>query len=453
MTASTLIIPVESQVREMDAKIFLACVAAERGFPVILGSRAFIHYKAASMPRGIYLAKSMKSLSIRMFGILRKLGHEIVAWEEEGLVRDPGPEYYRRRLSATALQQVARLFAWGPDDARVLREFPGYHGAPIHITGNPRVDLMRRELQPYFQQQVDDIHRRFGDFVLVNTNFGLVNHFFPQLSYLKNAMEAKGSGQETAFTVGWGTHKYAIFEHFKAMLPALCEALPDHNIVVRPHPSENHAPWKDLASRHNNLHVLNEGNVIPWLIATKALIANGCTSIVEASVIGTPVIDYQPVTSELFDVPLPQAVSYRALDIEELQTKVRAIVAGKLGPRDDPEQRAHLDQHIAARGGPLAAERIVNVLEQTGYATQQPPRASISHFAHGWLHTQLRTAVKRINMRRPGHRNHIAHHAHRFPDISAQEIQNRIERFGRQLDRFDGLRVRQISKHIFQIVR
>ncbi len=35
--AATLIIPVENQVRELDAKLLLGCVAAERGLPVILG--------------------------------------------------------------------------------------------------------------------------------------------------------------------------------------------------------------------------------------------------------------------------------------------------------------------------------------------------------------------------------------------------------------------------------
>ena len=55
-SASTLIIPVENQVRELDAKLLLSCVAAERGFPVILGSRAFVHFEVASLPRGVYLA-------------------------------------------------------------------------------------------------------------------------------------------------------------------------------------------------------------------------------------------------------------------------------------------------------------------------------------------------------------------------------------------------------------
>ena len=91
---SIIILPVENQVRELDAKLLLACVAAERRFPVLIGSRAYIHFQAASVPRGVYMAKSMKTRSIRMFGILSQLGHEIVAWDEEGLLREPDRVYH-----------------------------------------------------------------------------------------------------------------------------------------------------------------------------------------------------------------------------------------------------------------------------------------------------------------------------------------------------------------------
>jgi len=179
---STLMVPVENQFRELDAKLLLSCVAAERGFPVVLGSRTFLHFEVASLPRGVYLAKSMRSLSNTMFDILRRLGHEIVAWDEEGLVRAPDPQYWDRRLSAGTIQKVSALTAWGPDDARALREYPGYAGAPIHITGNPRVDMMRSEVRPFYDAEAGAIRQRFGPFVLINTNFGWSNHFIPNFA-------------------------------------------------------------------------------------------------------------------------------------------------------------------------------------------------------------------------------------------------------------------------------
>jgi surface carbohydrate biosynthesis protein len=450
-SASTLIIPVESQVRELDAKLLLSCVAAERGFPVIMGSRAFIHFKVDSIQRGVYLAKSMRSLSIRMFDILRKLGHEIVAWDEEGLLREPDADFYRWRLSPVTMRQVSHLIAWGEDDARVLGAYPGYHKAPIHIAGNPRIDLMRSELKDYYQPQVEDIRKRFGNFVLVNTNFSKVNHFYQDLSPLKKAIEAKDPQKVNSFDAGWGHHKLALFNHFQQMLAPLCEALGDYTVVLRPHPAENHGPWEAIARKWPNLHIANDGSITPWLMATQAVIANSCTTQVEAAILGTPSVSFMPVTSIKFDHELPNALSYRVGSVDELCRTVQSIVDGQLGPRDYQQRRKRLDPHIASLEGSLAADRMVDALEQGGYHTQRPPATPFSDYAHGWIHNRLRTAVKHINMRRPGHHNNLAYHAHRWPDISIEELRARATRMGRLLNRFSGIQIEPYSKNIFRI--
>ena len=76
----TLIIPVENQVRELDPKLLLACVAANRGFACVIGSRLELDFRIASFPSSIYLSKSMTARSVKMFRIMHKLGHTIAAW-------------------------------------------------------------------------------------------------------------------------------------------------------------------------------------------------------------------------------------------------------------------------------------------------------------------------------------------------------------------------------------
>ncbi len=452
-SASTIIIPVEIQAREMDAKILLACVAAERGFPVIMGSRSFIHFLADSVPRGVYLAKSMRTLSIRMFDILRRLGHEIVAWDEEGLLRWPDPEYYRQRLSPVTMGQISRLMAWGPDNARAFRDYPGYNGAPIHLTGNPRIDLLRPELREYYRPQVDALHERYGDFVLVNTNFGLVNHFYDKLGTLKKAVEAKKKSDVDPYDVGKGKHKLSMFKAFQEMLPRLCAAVPGCKVILRPQPAENHAPYLAIAKDHDNLRVVNEGGIVPWLMAARALVANGCTTMMEAAVLDIPIISFQPVVSKAFDEDLPNSLGHRAFSTEELCSKVQAVVQNKLGPLDYAKRREILDQHMSATDGPLAADRMVDVLEAGEFHQRQPPAPSGIGFAYAWLRNRRRTLSKKINMRRPGHRNNLAFHTHRFPDISVEEVRKRAARLGRLLNRFEDVRIEQHSRHIFKMSR
>ncbi len=80
---NSLIIPVENQVREFDPKLLLACIAARRGFSTMIGSRWEIDNRIASFPRSIYLSKSMTARGGKMLQIMHKIGHEVVAWDEE----------------------------------------------------------------------------------------------------------------------------------------------------------------------------------------------------------------------------------------------------------------------------------------------------------------------------------------------------------------------------------
>jgi hypothetical protein len=52
-----LLIPVENQVRELDPKLLLACIAALRGYSSIIGSRREMEMLIDQFPRSIHLSK------------------------------------------------------------------------------------------------------------------------------------------------------------------------------------------------------------------------------------------------------------------------------------------------------------------------------------------------------------------------------------------------------------
>jgi surface carbohydrate biosynthesis protein len=443
---STLILPVENQVRELDAKLLLACLAAERGFPVVMGSRAFVHYRVGSIPRGVYLAKSLRRLSDKMFDILDHLGHDIVAWDEEALVHYPDRIYYEKRLSPKTLALTTALFAWGPENEALFRGYPAYDGTPIYVTGNPRTDMMRSELRGYFAEEIEDIHKRYDRFVLVNTNFGWNNHFLRAFR-----MDQPAGLPKNPFEAGLAAHKTLLFESFKRMVPALARALPDHTILVRPHPTEDDGLWRGIAEGLHNVRVCKEGNVVPWLMACETLVHVGCTTAVEAAVIGTPAIAYQAARSEEFDDHLPNALSHHAFDLEELLERTRQVVLGGLGPPGGEARKQLLARHVAALDGPFAAERMLDALEGMGYSEHRPERPALARFVRGWLRNRKRTARKKQNMRRSGHRNSTEYHDHRYPGVTLEGLGKRVARMRDQLGRFDAVRIRQLSQHVFHV--
>jgi len=437
---ATLFLPIWSQVRELDAKLLTACAAAERGIPAILGSRAPLSYFAHRLPRGIYLAKGGQREG-RFFRILRRLGHEVALLDEASLLRLPDEEVRSARYSPSAAQHVSLFLAWGEDDARMLRDTPSCRHARVVVTGNPRIDLIRPELRGYFEHDAAELRERFGDFVLLNTNFFGLNHFTPALSTERQI--AEGTRPASDYLRAFARHRLRIFEASLELVPQLARALGKSALIVRPHPMESAAPWRDAARGLPNVHVIQEGNVLPWLLAARTSIANNCTTLVEAFLLGKPGVHWEPLQDEALDFSLPRRVSQRAATPAQLGELAGLALRGELPAREDASVLA---RHLAAFDGPLAADRIAAAVADASAAERVAP--TFAARLVGAAESAIRARLKRGDSR---HGEEL--HAHRFPPLREAELEARIARLARLLDRFAGLRVQRVAAHLFRVAR
>ena len=454
-------IPIESQVRELDAKLLLACCAAERGFPVIVGSRAFVHFMAGATPRGVYLAKSMRSLSGSMFRLLRMLGHEIMAWEEEALVHPPASIYHSVHLAPQTISRVAHVFAWGRENLDLLKSYPHLpEQLPVHVSGNPRGDLLRSDLRGYFTDEARQLISRYGDFILVNTNFSAVNPYIPEIGLFQPGNGNKpdrfgqmAKGMTREFAQGFFRHKQATLKEFLTLIPQLEQAFPEVTIVVRPHPGEKFDIYHALAAKCRRVRVANAGNVIPWLLACKALVHNGCTTGLEAYLLRVPAIACLASMDELYDYDfqgLPNRLSHQAFSLAECERAIRGVLTCELGAAAGRERQELVDYYVSAQDGPLACERIVDVLEESGYLHDSPPASPFPEYVLARVLTRVKAALTQLYMRRPGP-NRAAYHDHRFPELGVADLESRVSRFANLLNRFRNIRVKKHSRHIFRI--
>jgi surface carbohydrate biosynthesis protein len=455
--------PVENQVRELDSKVLLACVAARHGFSSVIGFRREIHFRISSLPPGIYLSKSMTTASDLVFRIMRNLGHEIVAWDEEALVHLPPEIYYSRRLSPEAMALVSHMFAWGNDNAELWRQYSHLpKGAEIDVTGNPRNDLLRPEIRPYYDKTVAEIRKEYGDFILINTNFNHVNAFYPGLNLMvppdkprkqsEFGRAAKGMSRE--YAEGLRDLKQAVFEKFQKLIPALEKEFPEHNIVVRPHPTENQEIYRNIAARCSRVRVTNEGNVVPWLMATQAVIHNGCTTGVEAYAMGVPAISYRAAVSEDYDYGfyrLPNLLSHQCFDFKELQLTLEKILSRKLGPAAGDERKTLADEYLAALDGPLACERIVDICNKMLDGQDKISRLPLPRWLKGYCLANMRTLKRKFKARLPRARNKPEFHRHRYPEVSLEDMGERISRFQQVLGEPGELKVEKILGQFFRI--
>jgi len=446
-----LIIPIETQVREFDAKLLLSCVAAEAGFQVYLGSQTRIHKKITALPRGVYLSKDVRSSKERMFSIMKQLGHRIIAWDEEGLVRYPSYHYFKTRTSSDAIREIDVFFAWGDDYAGVMKTHADFGDIPIYKTGNPRVDLLRPELRVFHQDEADRLRQTHGPFILINTNFGHSNHFLSKYTIAT----PEGESYEEVLEENWdddvARYRNAMYAAFLDMIPRLGRAFADTTIILRPHPSESHASWRAAAEGCPNVKVIHEGPVVPWLMAADVLVHNGCTTAVENFLLGRPSVTYRPMTSERFDRHLPDSLSYEARSMDALIDEVGAFVGKTPAKAHTDAQQAKLDQHLESSDGHLASDRIVDILRGLDICQTPPPAPGLSSFAKGWLRAKFRSGQKNLNMLVPGSKNSFVYEKHRFPGMSEDEVRLGIARFAGQMERFKNISAKQVSEGIFLI--
>ena len=455
MSRRTLLVPVEIQAREFDAKLLFACFAAERDLDVVVGQRAVIRNTIHKMPVGLYLDKDVAAGRVRIVRIIRGLGYNIASWDEESLVQLSPEHYFKSRVSAITTSYIGRFFAWGDADGEMIVSSPSFQGVPVEVMGNPRADLLRPELRDFFRKQADRLRARYGRFILVNSNFGLLNHIRPKARLVPSQLpEAKLKYYaQMSPPLDYWRFREEMLNHFRHMLPKLAKVFPEHTIILRPHPEENHASWLALTKDCPNVTVTHQGSAVPWLLAAQTVIHNGCTTGLEAFLLNRPVICYSPIRSAEYEMELPDRLSDRAENFEELRALTADFLAGGTPCDPDGEKHALAAHHIASLEGPLASTRILDALER--HMAENPlPVVDPANRRAALFKARRRGFEKRILSLIPGyHVNSRSYSRHRFPDITCSQVNRRIARFACVLKRFDGVKAEPMRRNVFKISR
>ena len=363
--------PMEVASRELDSRLLLAAIAAARGFEIVIGQKWLIEDNIERMTPGIYCSKTLTVRDAKMLKRARQADYVTVAMDEEmpGVVVQDKHFWW---VSLEAVKQVDTIFLAGKHNAEALAENFGLDEGHVRQASNARWDLMRPELRSIYDDEVAAIKRRFGDFILVNSNLGFINSEKgdPQ-TLIDNVVRAgKIDPNDPRMirhlkesTIMEEAHKAAILE----LLPRLAQQFPGTKVVLRPHPSEHMDRWHEWARGIPNLSIVREGPAIPWIIASKLLIHTNCTTGVEAIALDRPAICMVPSEVHLNDQYLSARINPVAKTVD--QTVVRAAHLLE-NPREcyDERMRAEFVAAMSYRADQLGAEHIVDELEKLGDA-------------------------------------------------------------------------------------
>lgn len=428
-----LLLPVETKTREFLAKIFFAGHAARRGFTALLGCARFFHANTPRFPRGIVMENDISVGSTTRLPELRRLGFGVAAWDEEALVVKNDPYYVDERVRPEALYACHKFFTRGSGDLEAIAtRYPLARG---HMTpaGNPRLDI----LEPQYRH----LHRHTAiqsdrPILLVNSRFSHSNPFHMSPEAFRKALLARSglSGQALEFKISYMDYTDKLYSFFKEMVAQLPARFPDHLVVIRPHPSENPNVWNAIAEEHENCICSKKHTATEWSMAAVATIHNGCTTALEAALLGCRVLAYCPTTSGSYDVQLPNAISEQYDNTFEMFAALEHMHIPSDVERDalSTAARHRVAPQIAGLSGCTATDHILDELESLRWTTPIAPREllrAVRYLVRYWR--QESAVALRIRNNTNALQAIMTPYAlEKFPGATMEEVRGILDGFG-----------------------
>ncbi|MFC4388301.1 surface carbohydrate biosynthesis protein [Gracilibacillus marinus] len=298
MARKLIYLPIEVKARELDAKLLLAYYAVFAGFDIIIGDMPTIYTLSETNQKGIVFFKGgPHGFRERMITHSYEFGHQIVELDEEGFLFQP-TLYLQDRMQKKSLDMVTQEYCWGQNQFDTIVGAYPQSKDKVFVTGNPRFDLLSPKYRQLYKEDSNQLIDKYGDFILINTRFSIYN-------------TAKGFKKTVHFK-----HIEQLYIEFIKMIKQLASELPNQTIIVRPHPGENRQSYQKELHTFQNVKIIHEGSLVPWLNAAKVVIHNGCTSGVEAYLLDKLVIAYVPFETK--EAQLPNVLSNQATTVEEV---------------------------------------------------------------------------------------------------------------------------------------
>jgi surface carbohydrate biosynthesis protein len=278
---------------------------------------------------------------------------------EGGVLSQEGANSIRGLTEYIAHSPYARLLSgylfWGSllRDAFADAGILGTGG--LHLTGCPRFDVASPRWRDTLDYPADG-------YILVNANFPLVNPAF-----------AKDAGEETKVLVGSGwkqdyvsrmvEDQKKILAGFLDTVHRLAARFPQKRFLVRSHPFEGDAIYRNRFADVDNVTVDGSGNVLNVIRHCACLLHLNCGTSIEAVM-----LERLPVSMEFLNTEhmanhstLPSRISMKAASFEQLVDILEDLPAACARFDFDAAYRGHIHGFFHENDG-AAGDRLAQVL-------------------------------------------------------------------------------------------
>lgn len=446
-------LPVQIKQRAFLAKLLLGYLSLQHDYSFVIGRRKSVKQIALKGPDGIYLEKDFFGKKSEYFEKFKERNMIFYGLDDEGLVFQNDQEYLNRRVDYESIKYMKKVFTWGERQANILKNFliDRKEDKKVIIAGNPRIDLLSEIGRNIYKNEIKYINNHYGKFILFNSFFALANGIKPIESQLKRLKRMKKNISEDILQYWLNFYNYQK-ELFSLIVKALQLLATDisTNLVIRPHPNEKITTWKKLFKDYKNVKVIKRYDIFPWIYCADAVIHNSCTTGIEAYLLGKKVIAYKPVTSENFELKLPNSLSIEVNNINSLKDIITKIIQNKYKETpDEIKKKRNILNYNLYTGKKLSSELL---LEEFNKNIFNKNKCIVKKDYSGLIVSQFLKYLHFINniFKLPIKNPHIIND---FPPTSVKEVRRYIDNLNEYFKLNFNIKIKQVSASCFYVYK
>ena len=301
---------IENKKRELDSRIFFALLMNEKGFTVGFGKKQNLYQYSKYLGNGLFMLKSLGERNLQTIINLKKNGHLVSSWDEEGFVTFD-EKFTKLRNNVNCLKEIEYLYAWGSKQKKVLQNFLPEFKEKIVSSGHPRFDILKKKYRSFFEYEKNKIINQYGKFVLITTRFPMGNSSIAEIrSKIKKPSE---------FAIKDTNFQQKTMKVFVEFLKVVSKKFPEIKVILRPHPGENISIWRDICQDFENIKVVyDHQNTCSWILASQYIISTNCHTSMEAYLLGKQSINFAPIENKEVEFEIFKKVSHNISKLDDL---------------------------------------------------------------------------------------------------------------------------------------
>lgn len=434
MSTRRILITIDHKWRDLPGHVWLGLHLEDRGFDVRFARQGMERAAICRhRPDAIVVNHVYESRRRQLLARMRGYGLRTVVLMTEGIPAfGKIPDLDRERYGDSGC--VDLQLTWNRVYQDFVRDLGKWPESAVRMVGVPRFDFYRPPLRSLLPGPAE-FARTWGlkpdrPNVVFTTNFTHARFHVQESDVLRADYERLGIQKAMSKHDDYPRRDHESRERLRKALLSIAPKLGPVNIVLRPHPGEDHSYWdailREMKSAHPGISAALVIQAFIWdLLANAAvLVERSCTTGVEGWILGLPTIECRLNPDEWYVSESHAAGSRLATSEEELTELILEAVKGS---RSDESLQGPREKFLKQWCGPLdgrSTERAADAIEELvsgspaprypfspGFALRSASfraQTAFDHAIHDLLAGSHRTFDKRGRMDKWAHFSDIA---------------------------------------------